>query len=100
MQSGRPLCIFVLGMHRSGTSLFAGVLGLLGAGLPKNLLPANSWNPKGYFEPLDIVNLHEEMLSALGSSWADLRRLDPALFNSAAVASFKPRLMAAVKNNY
>ena len=43
--------IIVLGMHRSGTSALAGVLGLLGARLPARQLPANFANPKGYFEP-------------------------------------------------
>ena len=40
------------------------------------------------------------MLSALGSSWADFRRLDPALFNSAAAAPFKARLVAMLRAEY
>jgi hypothetical protein len=99
-QPGRPLCIVVLGMHRSGTSVLAGVLGLLGASLPKKMMPANKSNPKGFFEPYDIVELHDEMLSALGSSWADFRRLDPTLFNSAAAAPFKARLVAMLRTEY
>jgi hypothetical protein len=99
-QPARPLCIVVLGMHRSGTSVLTGVLGLLGARLPKKLLPANGTNPKGFFEPNDIVELHDEMLSALGSSWADYRRLEPARFNSAAAAPFKARLVAALRAEY
>ena len=99
-QPGRPLCIAVLGMHRSGTSVLAGVLGLLGASLPKKMMPANETNPKGFFEPYDIVKLHDEMLSALGSSWADFRRLDPALFNLAAAAPFKARLVAMLRAEY
>lgn len=87
-------------MHRSGTSALAGVLGLLGASLPKNLMPSNSDNPKGFFEPDDIVAIHEEMLSAFGSSWVDFRRLDSSMFDSEAVAPFKTRLVAAMKNNY
>ena len=96
----RPLCIAVLGMHRSGTSVLTGVLGLLGASLPKKLMPANWTNPKGFFEPNDIVDLHDEMLSALGSSWADYRGLEPARFNSAAAAPFKARLVAALRAEY
>jgi hypothetical protein len=99
-QPVRPLCIVVLGMHRSGTSVLTGVLGLLGASLPKKLMPANGTNPKGFFEPKDIVELHDEMLSALGSSWADYRRLEPARFNSTAAAPFKARLVAALRAEY
>ena len=32
----------------------------------------NFANPKGYWEPADIVDLHDEMLAAAGSSWNDV----------------------------
>jgi hypothetical protein len=44
-------------MHRSGTSSLAGSLHLLGATLPKNLIPPKSDNQKGFFEPENIVML-------------------------------------------
>ena len=96
----RPVCILVLGMHRSGTSVLAGVLGLLGASLPKNLMPPDTSNPKGYFESSAIVDLHDEMLAALGSSWLDFRRLDPTIFDSMPAAAFKERLLTALRNEY
>jgi hypothetical protein len=96
----RPVCIVVLGMHRSGTSVLAGTLGILGASLPKNIMPPDASNPKGYFEPSDIVALHDEMLAALGSSWFDFRRLDPSIFESMPAAAFKERLVKALKNEY
>src|ERR1700688_3527805 len=99
-QSRRPLCIVVLGMHRSGTSVLAGVLGLLGASLPKKMLPPNATNPKGFFEPNDIVELHDEMLSALGSSWSDIRRLSPKLLHSATVEPFKAKLVSTLRAEY
>ena len=40
------------------------------------------------------------MLSALGSSWADYRRLEPERFNSTAAAPFKARLVAALRADY
>ena len=36
--------VVVLGMHRSGTSALAGVMGHLGCDLPKMLMPANEAN--------------------------------------------------------
>ena len=87
-------------MHRSGTSVLAGVLGLLGASLPKNLMPPDASNPKGYFESSAIVDLHDEMLAALGSSWLDFRRLDPSIFDSMPGAAFKERLLTALRNEY
>ena len=94
-----PTALIILGMHRSGTSALAGVLGLLGASLPKNMLPPNAFNPKGFFESTEIVALHDELLFGLGSSWYDYRPLDPSMFNSAA-AAIKPRLEAVLKDEY
>ena len=96
----RPICIVVLGMHRSGTSVLAGTLGLLGASLPKNLMPPDASNPKGYFESSAIVTFHDEMLAALGSSWLDFRRLDSAIFDSMPGAAFREGLLDTVRNEY
>jgi hypothetical protein len=90
----------VLGMHRSGTSVLTGVLGLLGAKLPKEMLPVNATNPKGFFEPSSIVGLHDEMLSALGSSWADFRQLSAAQLASPVVEPFKAKILSALRSEY
>ena len=94
-----PICFLVLGMHRSGTSLLAGLLGLFGASLPKNLLPSNTANPRGYFEPIKIVKLNDELLTALGSSWADFRHLDRHIFDAVA-GPMKKTFLAALKEEY
>lgn len=99
-QPARRFCIAVLGMHRSGTSVLTGVLGLLGATLPKNIIPSNTSNPKGYFEPKAIVALHDEMLSALGSSWIDFRRLDLSKFDPMVASQIKARLVAILADEY
>ena len=44
--------ILVLGMHRSGTSAVAEALSILGAQLPARLMPPQSDNPRGFFEPI------------------------------------------------
>ncbi len=51
----------VLGMHRSATSLTAGLLFSYGmyAGNEKDLLEANKSNPKGFFENKKIFLLNE-----------------------------------------
>lgn len=63
--------MFVLGMHRSGTSLFARMINLAGAALPGDLLPANEDNPKGYWEAREVVGIHNELFLNLDSSWCD-----------------------------
>ncbi|MBA1141377.1 sulfotransferase family protein [Mesorhizobium neociceri] len=70
---GERTCLMVLGMHRSGTSALAGVLQLLGVALPKNLIPADESNRTGYWEPLHLALLNEQLLLELGSRWDDWR---------------------------
>lgn len=68
--------IFVLGMHRSGTSALAGVLAALGVTMPQTLMTAHPTNPKGFFESYAIMNLSDEMLRAAGRAWDDWRTID------------------------
>ena len=67
--------VVVFGMHRSGTSALCGALDVLGANFGKHLMPANEANPKGYWEHLEIVRFHDDLLHALGSHWDDDRPL-------------------------
>jgi hypothetical protein len=66
-----PLIICVLGMHRSGTSVVTGLLSLLDMylGPQENLIEAGPDNPKGFWEHRLIVELNDQILSALGGNW-------------------------------
>jgi len=79
-RESRP--VVVLGMHRSGTSLVAHLLSVLGvyAGRPDELTPPDMFNPTGFWEHKKVVDLNEEILTALDASWvsalgADVSRL-------------------------
>lgn len=61
----------VLGMHRSGTSALANVLALAGADLPREVMPADTHNARGYFEPWRIAVFNDRRLAAAGTSWDD-----------------------------
>ena len=56
--------IIVLGMHRAGTSAVTRLINLMGAylGPEEQLLPATPDNPKGYWERIDVLQLHEWLL--------------------------------------
>src|SRR5690606_31481531 len=54
----------VLGMHRSGTSAATQLLALAGADLPKNVMPGDEHNQKGYFEPWKIALFNDQRLHA------------------------------------
>ena len=45
-------CVLVIGPHRSGTSLVAGILHTLGVSMGEELLGESEANPKGHFEDL------------------------------------------------
>ena len=60
--------VFVLGMHRSGTSWLTGALQQAGLHLGKH----HKWNPhnrKGNRENPDAYELHEAILGYNGASW-------------------------------
>jgi glycosyltransferase involved in cell wall biosynthesis len=59
-----PNCVVVAGMHRSGTSLVAGLLEALGVAMGPRYVPADRANPYGYFEDLDIVRFHQRLFRA------------------------------------
>lgn len=61
--------LFVLGMHRGGTSALAGMLRDIGLDAPKDLMPPTKDNSKGYFESTGIMTENDRLLTALGTSW-------------------------------
>ena len=65
-------CVIVLGMHRSGTSLVAGILAQLGIDMGKRLLGANAFNPTGYWENVEVVDINTKILQAAGGNWKNV----------------------------
>ena len=61
--------MFVVGMHRSGTSATTSVA--LGCGLKQDedVLPAHASNPGGHFESLSLYRANDKILNALGYTW-------------------------------
>jgi hypothetical protein len=92
--------VIVAGMHRSGTSVVTKALSLLGADLPLRLMRPNKNNPNGFFEPQAIVNLHDQVLAAAGSSWSDWRKFPVSWFASEECARLKEQIIAAVECDF
>ncbi len=63
--------MLVLGMHRSGTSVVAGSLRLLGlaTGLPEDLITGMPWNPAGHWESRSLSRLDDMLLEEMGHAW-------------------------------
>jgi hypothetical protein len=80
--------VFVLGMHRSGTSALTRLLNLLGASLPRHLHPPGIGNETGHWEPEAAVRLHDRLLEAAGTSVNDLYGPPEAWFETRAAGVF------------
>jgi len=63
--------VFVLGMHRSGTSAATRLVNLLGVPtcVDDDLLPGTADNPRGYWESRSLTALNDRILAAFESDW-------------------------------
>jgi len=61
--------VVILGMHRSGTSLTAGILHKMGVSMGRMLLGPNPSNKKGHYENKIIEELNKDILRVAGGSW-------------------------------
>lgn len=85
--------LIVLGMHRSGTSVLARILNLMGAYFgPEGISTgANKENPKGFWERRDVRAINDGLLHEAGCDWNRVARFDAGKLPSDAVASFESR---------
>jgi hypothetical protein len=62
--------LFVLGMHRCGTSALCAALQACGASFGSSLLePMDGVNDEGFWEDAEVVALNESLLAAAGARW-------------------------------
>ncbi len=94
------VAILVLGMHRSGTSTLAGILGKVGCQHPMTPMPGNDWNPKGYFESDVLFHLNDDILTAAGTRWDDWRGLNDGWQTSPRFNEFRDRMRETMRSEY
>jgi len=68
-QSNHSKVLVLTGFHRSATSATANYLFNAGLNMGNELMPANINNPRGYFEDIPAVKLHEAEFDKAGTSW-------------------------------
>ncbi|NUQ82471.1 MAG: hypothetical protein HUU10_12735 [Bacteroidetes bacterium] len=71
-------CIIILGMHRSGTSVVTGSVGMAGADLGPNLLGEIYYNPRGLFEDAKINLINSRFLYNQKTGWYRFFRYHPS----------------------
>ncbi|MFK5984683.1 MAG: hypothetical protein QM479_04575 [Pseudomonadota bacterium] len=69
LPKNKQIVVPLLGMHRSGTSMFMRMLSLLGVDVGKNTLPANPDNKAGYWEDTAFLELNVNLVQAVGCDW-------------------------------
>src|SRR5215510_8210901 len=97
---GSRRCLAVLGMHRSGTSALTGTLGILGATLPNDLVGSWPSNPKGHFESSRVLELNEQILTALNTYWYDVSSIDFSNVDSITLDRLRTELLRALQTAY
>jgi len=92
--------ILVLGMHRSGTSVFTGVLHRLGIYLSPHMMAAHADNPSGYWEHEEIVEVHDDLLQAFGFHWSEVCPLPENWWLDERTARFREKLRAILLRDF
>lgn len=94
--------ICVLGMHRSGTSLTARILNLLGVDLgpEAGLLPPSAQNVKGYWEQREVLEINDALLAAMGGNFANPPPLRPGWERSRELAPLERRAREFVSHAF
>jgi hypothetical protein len=100
MDNKQSVALLILGMHRSGTSALTRMLNLLGVELGGNLQAGDESNVPGYWEPVDLVRIHEELLDSAGSSWDDWTQFDAKWYQSPAANKYKIDIINWVKQEF
>jgi len=72
--------LILLGMHRSGTSLFASWLDKCGINMGDKMLGAGIGNLKGHYEDLEIYEFHEKVLKKNKSNYL-IQKPNPLKFD-------------------
>jgi hypothetical protein len=92
-----PSIIIIAGMHRSGTSALTRALNLAGVPLPRYLMPPAAENADGFWEPVEVVRIHDDILRMLRSGWNDPREIPGEWFSGPASGDSRRALAAWIE---
>ncbi len=98
----KPEVICVLGMHRSGTSVVARLVNLLGVYLgPEKLLVEPGFdNPRGFWEHEELTHLNEEILKRFGGHHLEPPELKEGWEACAELDELRARAQAIISRDF
>lgn len=99
-RAAKRSCVVVLGMHRSGTSMTARLVSLMGAALPRTLMPENHDNPAEFWESAPLSDIHNAILATEGLSWEDWGALHEAQLDPLQRAAYVEMLRAGFHQEF
>ena len=97
MTTQQKKALILFGMHKSGLSVLAGCLNLLGVNFAKSFIPAN---PTGFFENRDIVLWHDIFLRDLGCKWDMVGSLPSGWLKRKAAQDIRRKILTFVERNF
>ena len=92
--------VFVLGAHRSGTSVLAGMLEPLALSVGRTVMPPSEENPKGYYENKAVTDLHDQFFAQIRRCWSDPVPLEAAQFEGRAARRFRRDLPPLLETEF
>ncbi|MFH0255787.1 sulfotransferase family protein [Vibrio rumoiensis] len=91
--------LVVLGVPRSGTSAITRALKIFGASFGQDLIEAKQdINDKGFWEDKEILNLNEDILRTLNTSWSSLKPITKDCFDSDEFTKYKVEAESLIKD--
>ncbi len=96
----KPEALFILGMHRAGTSALTRCMSLMGYQLPKTLMGANTSNQKGHWESTRLARLNDRILSYFGADWQSWLPLDMSRLPAETGSQFINEIIAVLGGEY
>jgi hypothetical protein len=94
------VAVCILGMHRGGTSALARLINLAGVDFGNDLVSPRRGNPTGFWEHRKIVEIHEQLLNALGSSFDDFLPLQDGWLNHPATIYARGQLLELIRRDF
>lgn len=80
--------------------MLANLLAEMGAALPKSLLGSLPGNERGHFEPKEVVDANDRLLTKLGSDWRDWGQLPDEWDRSPIYRDYRDELARLLRDNY